>query len=89
MESAGNEIIDPEELEELERDAVELQARLEEMQGAEMMSEAVGKVVTHINETQEGDMLAMGREENRWKELIVEKEVEPEMPQKTGCCTIA
>ena len=88
MDPAGNEFVDPEELEELEKDAVELQTRLEEMKGAEMMSEVVEKLVAHINKTEEGDMLVMGREEELMPVIIVDKEVEPEMPQKTGCCTI-
>jgi hypothetical protein len=80
--------LDPEEIEELEQEAVDLQSQLEGIQSAELTSVSNGKLVEYITKAQEGDMLIVGDTENRWKELIVKQEIIDETPARKGCCCV-
>ncbi len=80
--------LDPEEIEELEQEAVDLQSQLEGIQSAELTSVSNGKLVEYITKAQEEDMLIVGETENRWKELIVQQEIVDETPAQKGCCSL-
>lgn len=82
------EEFDPEELEQLEEDVVNLQAQLEGKQGAGLASESADKLVGYIEKEQEQDLLIVGPEENRWNELIVEQEAEEEKTDQKSCCSV-
>lgn len=81
-------VFDPEEFEELEKDAVDLESQLEGLKTAEVSSASAAKLVVFVKTAQEEDDLITGSEENRWKELIVNEEPEDEKPDTDRCCTL-
>ena len=89
MDSDGEQaIFDPDEFEELEKDAVNLESQLEGLKTAEVSSAATSKLVKYVKTEQDGDDLVSGEEENRWKELIINEEPEVEKPDTNKCCTL-
>lgn len=89
MDKAEAEIFDPEEYEELERDVVDLQSQLEGLQSADVTSASSAKLIAFVNKEEESDMLIVGEEENRWKELVVpEVEEVKDLPPQKGCCSV-
>ncbi len=89
MDNNGEQAIyDPEEFDDLEKDAVNLESQLEGLKTAEVSSAAASKLVEYVESTQDGDDLVSGEEENRWKELIINEEPEDEKPDTNKCCTL-
>ena len=80
---------DPEELKELEKDEIDLQAQLEGVEAACLTSESATAVVTYITGHQGEDLFVVGEEDNRWKELIVDIEVPVDgIVDKKDCCSV-
>jgi len=79
---------DPDSLEALEADIIELNEQLKGVQAADNTSKSATKLVAYVNQVQDMDILVSGSEENTWKELPPPT-IEPEKVEQSRCCAIA